>query len=84
MDDRTLAKFLAPRFAVQPVGKKLFFHQPTVELILQLGHSQRAQFGGQQAQNVIALLEPVDLFWHGCRFTHQGAEGFHWGILLWN
>ena len=84
MNARPLADFLAPGFTVQPVGEELFFHQPTVKLVLQLGHPERAQLRGQQAQNIIALLEPVDLLWNGGRLTHQGAEGFHRGVFLWN
>ena len=84
MNDRPLADFLTPGFAVQAIGEQLLFHQPTVKFILQFGHPERAQFRRQQTQNVIALLEPVDLLGHGSRFAHQGAEGFHWRIFLWD
>ena len=84
MDDRALAELFTPGFAMQPVGQKLFFHQPAIKLVLKLGHPQRTQLRGQQAQNIVALLEPIHLLRHGGRFTDQGAEGLHWGIFLWD
>ena len=69
---------------MQAVGQQLFLYQPTVELIFQLGNTQRRQFRRQQTQDIVTLMQPVNLLRHGRGFAHQHTEGFHGGIFARN
>ena len=67
---------------MQPVSQELFLHQLAIKFKLQLRDAERRQLRRQQAQNIIALLEAVDLFRHRRWLAHQTTEGLHRRVFL--
>lgn len=67
---------------MQAIGEELFFYQPAVEFIFQLGDAERRQLWRQQAQDIIALLNTVNLLWHRSGLAYQCTKGFHRRIFF--